>query len=78
MASLVHDAPCINSFCMNVQFVVYRDVYAMRSPKASLVKGGGFAVGKIGGIIENTYVSTYLNPSVSHTLDSSLYKGAYD
>ncbi len=37
----------------------------MSSPKASLVKGGGFAVGKIGGIIENTYVSTYLNPSVS-------------
>ena len=57
-------------------FAVLRDVYAMRSPKASLVKGGGFAVGKIGGIIENTYVSTYLNPSVTYG-DSSLYKGAF-
>ena len=61
---------------MNVQFVVYRDVYAMRSPKASLVKGGGFAVGKIGGIVGNTYVFASPNPSVTYG-DSSLYKGAF-
>ncbi len=45
-------------------------------PPAPFVKGGGFAVGKIGGIVRNNYVFASPNPSVSHTLDSSLYKGA--